>query len=306
MSPERETKPQVIESNADYEIQVIGAPRPTIRDFYFNLVRLSWPRLLLIIVGSYLTLNGFYALGYLAVGGVEHMHPWSFADAYFFSIQTMGTIGYGGMVPETLPANLLVVAESVTSLLVTALSTGILFHKFSLPSVRVMFGEKVAVATMNGKPTLFIRIGNLRSNRILDATIHVALARSEKTAEGQRFYRLTDLELTRSRIFSLARSWSVMHVIDESSPLANETPASLEEKDAEISVSITGIDDTWMQTVHANYRYMHHQIAWGHRQADILSEDGRVVTLDLRRFHELVPEEEAGAKSAEGQTLGIG
>ncbi len=287
-----DSRPQIVESNPDYDIQVVGAPRPTIRDFYFNLVRLSWPRLLVIIISSYLTLNALYALAYLTVGGVEHMPPGDFFAAYFFSIQTMGTIGYGGMLPQTLPANFLVVAESVTSLLVTALSTGIVFHKFSLPTVRVLFAEKVAVARMNGKPTLFVRIGNLRSNRILDATIRVALARTEQTNEGQRFYRLVDLELTRNRIFSLARSWSVMHVIDEKSPLAGETPESLEAKDAEITVSITGIDDTWMQTVHANYRYMHHQIAWGHRQADILSESGRTVTLDLRRFHELVLEDE--------------
>ena len=170
--------------------------------------------------------------------------------------------------------------------------------------MRVLFAEKVAVARMNGKPTLFIRIGNLRSNRILDATIRVALARSEKTEEGQRMYRLIDLELTRSRLFSLARSWSVMHVIDENSPLAQETPESLAAKDAEISVSVTGIDDTWMQTVHASYRYMHHQIAWGQRQADVLSESGRTVTLDLRRFHELVPENEPRVET-EGMT-GIG
>jgi inward rectifier potassium channel len=299
-----DSRPQIVESNADYEIQVIGAPRPTIRDFYFNLVRLSWPRLLLTIIGAYLTLNALYALAYLAVGGVEHMPPGDFFAAYFFSIQTMGTIGYGGMIPQALPANFLVVAESVTSLLVTALSTGIVFHKFSLPTVRVLFAEKVAVARMNGKPTLFVRIGNQRSNRILDATIRVALARSETTEEGQRLYRLVDLQLTRNRIFSLARSWSVMHVIDDESPLASETAASLEAKDAEINVSVTGIDDTWMQTVHANYRYMHHQIAWGHRQADILSESGRTVTLDLRRFHELVPEEQTA--SDDPGTMGVG
>ena len=299
-----DSRPQLVETNPDYDIVVVGAPRATIRDFYFNLVRLSWPRLLLIIIGTYLTANALYALGYLVVGGVEHMPRGDFFAAYFFSIQTMGTIGYGGMIPQTLPANFLVVAESVTSLLVTALSTGIVFHKFSLPTVRVLFAEKVAVARMNGKPTLFIRIGNLRSNRILDATIRVALARSEKTEEGQRMYRLIDLELTRSRLFSLARSWSVMHVIDENSPLAQETPESLAAKDAEISVSVTGIDDTWMQTVHASYRYMHHQIAWGQRQADVLSESGRTVTLDLRRFHELVPENEPRVET-EGMT-GIG
>ena len=119
-----DSRPQLVETNPDYDIVVVGAPRATIRDFYFNLVRLSWPRLLLIIIGTYLTANALYALGYLVVGGVEHMPRGDFFAAYFFSIQTMGTIGYGGMIPQTLPANFLVVAESVTSLLVTALSTG--------------------------------------------------------------------------------------------------------------------------------------------------------------------------------------
>lgn len=294
-----EPKAQVVESNDDYEVRVVGAPPPTIHDFYFGLVRLSWPRLLLVIVGGYLGANALFALAYLVVGGVEGARPLSFADSYFFSIQTMGTIGYGGMVPRTLAANLLVVAESVASLLITALSTGILFHKFSRPTARVLFAAKIAVSTMDGKPTLCVRIGNQRSNRILDATVRISVARSETTAEGHRFYRMTDLKLARDRIFSLARSWSLMHVIDEGSPLALETAETLQEKDAEIAVSVTGIDDTWMQTVHANHRYMHHQIAWRHRQADVLSEDGRVLTLDLRRFHEVVPEVQP-AEGAEG------
>ena len=298
MSRRVASKPQIIESNSDYDIVVVGAPRMTIHDFYFALVRLSWPRLLLVIVGGYLGANAVFALAYLFVGGVEGARPLSYADSYFFSIQTMGTIGYGGMVPKTFAANLLVVAESVVSLLITALSTGILFHKFSRPTARVMFAERVAISAMDGKPTLFVRIGNLRSNRILDATVRISLARSTATAEGRTFYRMVDLKLTRDRIFSLARSWSLMHVIDETSPLFEETAESLDAKDAEVTVSVTGIDDTWMQTVHANHRYMHHQIAWGHRQADVLSESGRTVTLDLRRFHEIVPDDEPSAEDA--------
>ncbi|MCB9594797.1 MAG: ATP-sensitive inward rectifier potassium channel 10 [Sandaracinaceae bacterium] len=272
-----------------YELRLIGAPRTPLRDFYHALQRLSWPTTLTCIVVVYLVLNALFGLGYLAVGGVTSASPESFSDAFFFSVQTMGTIGYGTMSPTTPAANGLVVAESVISLLFTALTTGLVFAKFSRPTARVMFSKRIALSEMNGVPTLAFRVGNARSNEIVDAKIRITLTRTEHTLEGKTFYRVVDLAPSRGRILSLQRAWTVLHVIDESSPLYGETAESLDAQEAELRVAVSGTDDIWMQTVHASHRYSDEDIAWAHRLTDIISDQGGVVQIDLRKFDEVEP-----------------
>jgi inward rectifier potassium channel len=277
-------------ASPDYEIRVIGAQRTPLRDFYYGLMRLSWPATLGVIACGNLALNTVFAFGYLAVGGVEHARPGSWLDAFFFSVQTLGTIGYGTLWPSSNAANVLVVVESVTSLVFTALATGLVFAKFSMPTARVMFTREATIATMDGRPTLSFRVGNLRSNFIIEAHVRVSMVRTEQTREGKVFYRMVDLPLVRERVPSLSRSWTVLHVIDEQSPLYGETAASLEKKEVEILVSIVGVDDLWMQSVQATHRYMHTEIVWGKRHADVLSEEPNVLILDMRKFHDLEPE----------------
>ncbi|MGE0788129.1 MAG: ion channel [Sandaracinaceae bacterium] len=274
---------------ADYEFRMIGAPRTPLRDFYHALMRLDWPTTLGCIVVVYLGLNAIFAGAYVAVGGVTAARSGSFLDAFFFSVQTMGTIGYGAMAPTSAWANALVVAESVVSLLFTALATGLVFAKFSRPTARVMFSQHVTISDMNGVPTLAFRIGNARSNQIVDAVVRMTLVRTERTAEGKTFYRTVDLVPARSRILSLRRAWIVLHPLDEASPLFGETVESLAEKEAEIQVAVSGTDDIWMQTVHASHRYEHDEIAWGSRLADIITDDGNVLLVDLRKFHAIEP-----------------
>ncbi|MCA9609251.1 MAG: hypothetical protein KC619_26800 [Myxococcales bacterium] len=273
----------------DYDFRLIGAPRTPLRDFYHALMRLSWPTTLTCIVVVYLFLNALFAAAYLGVGGVASARTGSFADAFFFSVQTMGTIGYGALSPTTPAANVLVVVESVISLLFTALATGLVFAKFSRPTARVMFSERLALSDMNGVPTLAFRIGNARSNQIVDAVVRMTLVRTEQTLEGKTFYRTVDLEPARSRILSLQRAWVVLHVVDERSPLFAETAASLAEKEGEIQVTVSGTDDIWMQTVHASHRYMADDIAWGSRLVDIVHEEGDSFVIDLRKFHAVEP-----------------
>jgi inward rectifier potassium channel len=272
----------------DYEIRAIGIPRVPLRDLYHAMLRLSWPWTIAVIVLSYLGANAIFAGVYLAVGGVDHVS--TFLQAFFFSVQTMGTIGYGVMSPVSNGANVVMVAESVFSLLLTAVSTGLVFAKFSRPTARVMFTHNATISKINGKPTLAFRIGNERSNRIVEARIRVVLVRTETTTEGKTFYRNLDMKLERDRIMSLQRSWTVMHVIDEKSPLYGETEESAAKEEIELLITVMGTDDIWMQTVHAGHRYAHHQIAWGKRLADVLSEDERGLLLDLRKFHELEAE----------------
>ncbi len=273
-----------------YSIRVIGARRPGVRDAYHALLRMSWWGVIAVIAFVFIVLNALFAALYLALGGVANAHPGSFLDAFFFSVQTMGTIGYGAMFPASRAANTIVVLESIVGLLVTALATGLVFVRFSLTRPRVVFGRYAAIGPMDGTPTLMIRLGNDRSNQIFDAQMRLMLTTTSRTAEGVRFYRNADLKLVRDRAPALARSWSVLHQVDEQSPLYGQTPESLARADAELLLSVSGVDDTSLQAVHARWTYEHPSIVWGSRLADILSEtpEGDVL-LDLRGFHELTP-----------------
>jgi inward rectifier potassium channel len=271
------------------EVRVVGAPRMPLRDIYHAFLRARWPVALGAIVAFYLALNALFALVYLRVGGVHEVARGSFADAFFFSVQTMGTIGYGAMYPESRVANVVVVMESVTGLLVTAVVTGLVFAKFSLSNARLVFAENVVIGPMDGVPTLMLRLGNERANSIMEATVRVAIIRTERTLEGMVFYRMIDLPLTRERSPAISRSWTAMHPITPGSPLHGATPASLKACELELVVSVVGVDDTSLQPVHARHRYTDDSIVWGARHADVLSEEEGVLVLDLGRFHELTP-----------------
>ena len=277
---------------ADYEIRVVGARPAPLRDFYHALLRASWWATIAVISVAYLAANVLFALAYVTTDGLEGAAPGSFRDAFFFSVQTMGTIGYGAMFPRSVGANLVVVVESIVSLLLTALSTGLVFAKFSRSRARFAFTRQAVISPVDGSPTLTLRVGNERGNQIVDAQIRITLVRTERTAEGRTFYRVLDLHPTRDRVPALSRSWSILHRIDASSPLHGETPASMLEKEMEMQVMVVGLDETTMQTVHASYRYAARDVVWGARHADVLSEtpDGHML-LDLRKFHEIEPTE---------------
>lgn len=281
-----------IAPGASYSVEVIGGRRPGPSDLYHALLQMRWWKALGLIVAVYLALNALFAAAYVSTGGVANAEPGSVLDAFFFSVQTFGTIGYGGMAPISRAANAVVTLESVTSLVTTALATGLIFVRFSLTKGRIVFGEKIAIGPMDGVPTLMIRLGNDRSNQIYDAQMRLTLMLTGITAEGVTWYRSSELALVRDRASALASSWSVLHRIDEKSPLFGATPDSLRAAEAEITISVSGVDDTSMQTIHARHVYEAAAIAWGARLADVLSDtpEGNLI-LDLRRFHDVVPTE---------------
>jgi len=272
-------------------VVIVGdRPKPT-QDLYHLWLRTSWPRALLLIAGTYLVVNALFALLYLAAGGVANSRR-DFWDSLFFSVETMGTIGYGEMTPATRAAHSIVMLESVTSLLLTALATGLVFAKFSLPMSRLAFSEKLTISPMNGLPTLMLRLGNERSNVIAEARIPLAFVHTEVTKEGMTLYRLEDMQLVRDTTQALARSWTVMHVIDEKSPLFGMTPEIMVKREVEFFASVVGTDDTSLQPVHGRHRYLDTDVAWGARHADILSErDDGQIQMDVRKFHDIIATE---------------
>jgi inward rectifier potassium channel len=283
------TQRREIHRTQAYDIHILGAPRAGLRDLYHALLRLPWWAALATIVGGYLLLNTLFAAIYIAVGGIANSAAGSYGDAFFFSVQTMGTIGYGTMYPLSRAANLVMVAESVTGLVVTALATGLVFVRFSQTRPRLVFSTQAAIAPMDGVPTLVVRVGNERRNQIVNTLFRLTLMMTTRTAEGVTVYRAQELPLVRERAHALSRAWMISHRIVPGTPLYDETPDSLREADAELIAEVVGTDDTSLQPVHAIYTWYSSTITWGARLADIVSEtaDGNV-QVDLGRFHEVV------------------
>jgi inward rectifier potassium channel len=279
-----------------YKTSIVGAKKTPFRNIYHTFLRIPWSAALSSIVIFYLALNALFAVAYMEIGGIANAGTGSLLDAFFFSVQTMGTIGYGSMYPTSTLANAMVVAESVTGLIVTAVATGLVFSKFAHSGARIIFSERATVSSMNGVPTLFVRLGNERENTIIEAQIRVVLTRTEKTLEGRTFYKMLDLDLIRDRSPQLGRSWTALHPISAKSPLYGHTPESLKREEVELSVTVFGVDDTSLQPVHAQKRYFDDEIMFGMRHADVLSEDsdGNLV-LDLRNFHAIEPAPMSGS-----------
>jgi inward rectifier potassium channel len=274
------------------DVVVVGARPHPLRDAYHLVLRMRLGWLVALLAGAILTLNVVFALVYLEIGGVSGAAHGSFRDAFFFSVQTMGTIGYGALYPTSTATNSVVTVESIVSIMTAALVTGVVFARFSQSTGQLVFSDKVVISPMNGVPTLAFRVGNDRASTVFEARVRAAIIRTEKTDEGVTFYRLTDLALARETSLALARSWTVMHPIDEKSPLYRATPDSCEAQELELVVTIVGTDDTSLQPVHGRTRYHFRDIVWGARLADVLSElpDGRL-QLDIREFDAVVPTE---------------
>ena len=272
-------------------VLVTQKKRPTFDDLYHRALTISWSRLVLMTGAIYLIVNAFFALLYLLQpNSIKGAQSGNFGDAFFFSVQTMGTIGYGVLSPATLYANILVTCESILGMLTVAVATGLVFARISIPTAKIRFGRYAVVNPFQGVQTLHFRIANERRNKILQAEVTVTLLRFETTAEGVLMRRFYDLELVRSKSPVFELSFSLMHTITPSSPLAEATARSLEAAQAELVITVAGLDETMGQTIHARYSYQWDEVLWNHRFADIFARSGKIGTaLDMDRFDEMEP-----------------
>jgi inward rectifier potassium channel len=285
---------RIVQRQPSDRILAIGRRPAWLGDLYHYLLTLPWPFFLAGLSGLYLGLNVLFALLYLlGDGAIANARPGKFSDAFFFSVETISTIGYGQMSPGTLYGNLVMTLEAMVGLMLIAVAAGLVFARFSRPTARVMFSKVAVVAPFNGLPTLSIRLANQRRNQILEAQASLTLVRDESTAEGEWIRRFYDLQLMRQRSPIFAMTFSVMHAIDAASPLLNATASSLAAESAEIVVTVTGVDETLSQPVHARTSYLAHEVLWDHRFADVFFEaqDGRLA-IDYRRFHDVEPIEQ--------------
>jgi inward rectifier potassium channel len=256
-------------------------------DFYHGVLTASWPAFVLQLAALFLIVNIIFALLYLLDrGDIANARPGSFIDDFFFSVQTLGA-GGGDMAPRVLYADMLVVVESFFGILTIALFAGIMFARFSRPLSRVIFSNVAVVTPFDGVPTLMFRAANQRGNSILDAAVTVSLARQYTTLEGVEMRRFQELKLVRSNNPLFALSWTVMHPVDENSPLFGLTPEQMAEQDMEIVIMLSGMDETISDHIYARHAYWNDEIRWRQRFVDVISvapTGHRVV--DLTHFHD--------------------
>jgi inward rectifier potassium channel len=293
LRPRRSSTPRIIGRDGEEPPVVLrlGEKPAPWRDPYHRLLTLSWTGFVVTLAGAYFAINALFAWAYwVKPGAIANARPGSFLDALAFSVQTMASIGYGAMYPQTNYAHLLVMAEAFMGLMLLAVATGLCFARFALPTARVIFSHYAVISPFNGVPTLMFRIANQRRNRILEGRLWVTLVRDETTTEGQVFRRFYDLPMVRSQTPLLALSWTVMHTLDVHSPLFGETPDTLATANVEIIVILTGMDETLSQTVHARHSFIAEEILWNHQFIDILGQTAAGQrTIDFQKFHQVKP-----------------
>jgi inward rectifier potassium channel len=276
-------------SDGAQDVVRIGAPPHLWDDLYHRVLSASWLTFLGGIVGAYVSINLVFAALYLALGdAIEGARPGSLSDAFFFSVQTMATIGYGKMVPRGVAGNTLVTVEALVGLVSLAMATSLLFAKFARPRSHVTWSASCVVVPFNGVPTLMLRLANDRSSRIVEAQVRLVFLREEVTLEGERMRRFYDLPLVRERTAIFALSWTVMHPITESSPLSGMTAEKLREVDGSLIATMVGLEEELASTVHARQSYPAASVLFGHRFADMMQRlpDGRRA-LDLTKIHDV-------------------
>lgn len=231
-------------------------------DVYHELMRSSWLFTITVLFLGWVFINGVFALLYLLGGDcIGATDPTSFLQAFSFSVQTSSSLGYGAMHPTTDWAHVVSNLEAFAGVLMVAVGTGLMFAKFSRPTARIEFADTLLLQMRDGQPSIVLRVANQRGNRIVQASMHLACFRDEQTPEGHTLRRLIDLPMTREQTPTFALSMTLVHPIDPSSPLAALTVDELREEVVSFVLTVSGLDDTFSQTVHAQHYYGPEQLA---------------------------------------------
>lgn len=291
LSADENRERQDLYSHGRFNYQLTGVRTTPFSDLYFFLISAPWWWLVGAAFAGYLGVNLLFAFLYwLDSNAVTGMSNLSFADAFFFSVQTFSTIGYGSLTPFTPYAHLLVTVESFAGLIAVAVGTGIIFAKFSRPSARVAFSNKMVVHDRNGVPTLQFRIANERRNEIFNARLKVNVLIDETTAEGQRMRRFHTMELEREEAPIFTMTWTAFHPMNASSPLHGLSATTCNESIALIIATFDGTDATFLQTVQARKLYQAQDIYFDYAFVDILERgEDRRLTIHHERLHEIQP-----------------
>ncbi|MEA2777956.1 MAG: inward rectifier potassium channel [Acetobacteraceae bacterium] len=281
----------------EFGLSNLGARRFDLSDPYYLALSLPWPAFIVTIMACWLAVNlGFALLYVLGPGDLTNARPGSFGDAFFFSIETLATVGYGVMAPATLYGHIVSALEIVTGMAFTAIVTGLLFVRFARPKANFIFSNEAVVTTRNGQPALMLRVANGRTSVMSAANARLFLLMAENTPEGSFFWRIHDLHLTQSHLPLFVVPWTLVHVIDQTSPLHGHDAEWLAASEARLFVAVEARDQALAALVQDMKDYPAAQIRFGMRFADtVMRDDARQTTVDLSRVSLLEPESSGAA-----------
>ncbi len=285
-------QPRLINRDGSFTSRRVGFPAVSYLNVYHALLTMTWPRFLAYITLSYTAMNAVFAVAFLLCGSdallgtPASLMGGRFLRAFFFSVETFATVGYGNVYPIGTAANLIVVVESLVGLLFVALLTGLVFARFARPTAALLFSDAVVVAPYQGRTGLMFRVVNARSNQLIELEAKVLYSRLD--GGGRRY---DQLKLERTKVVFFPLSWTVVHPIDESSPLWGLHHADLVASDTEVDILMSGIDESFAQTVHARTSYKPEEIVFGARFSSIynpIGPDGSI-SIDVRRLSDIEP-----------------
>jgi inward rectifier potassium channel len=258
---------RAINKDGSFNVHRRGAPFSS-RNPYLFLVDTTWPKFIFWLLAAYLVVNLFFAAIFMLIG-IQHLNGANsntgvgpFMSAFFFSVHTMTTVGYGDVYPKGMAANIVAALEAMVGLLGFALGTGLLFARFSRPSARIVFSQRILVAPYQGITGLQFRIANQRSNVLMDLQVTVMLMTVER-CDGELRRKFAELSLERNKVYFIPLTWTIVHPIDNGSPLYGLTQSDLDQREAEFLVVVKGFDETFSQYVNTRYSYRYDEIQWG-------------------------------------------
>jgi inward rectifier potassium channel len=287
----RESHKRLLNRDGSFNVSREGLSLWASLNPYHLLLTISWPKFIGLVVALYLVANTLFAFIYVLCGedalageslrGIDSV----FLRSFFFSVQTLATIGYGHVHPVGLAANVVVTIEALVGLLGVALVTGMLFARFSRPTARILFSDHAIIAPYHGVTALEFRLTNARRNQLLELSLKVIMAFFVESG-GRRIRRFAQLELERDKVAFFPLSWTVVHPINENSPLWQKSSEDLAAMDAEFLILLTAIDETFSQTVHARSSYQHDDLIWNAKFGDIYNRPTQTgsLTIDVRRL----------------------
>ena len=299
----RESHQRLLNRDGSFNVERRGLGFFTSLNLYHVLLTMPWWQFFLIGLGSYILANTMFAAAYLACGanalvssapGMEQ-HP--FLRAFFFSVETISTIGYGNVVPIGIAANLVVTVEALAGLTGFAIVTGLLFARFSRPTAKVVFSSHAVIAPYQNVTALEFRVANARSNELIEVSAKVMFSRFEQV-DGVRTRRYYPLSLERDGVVFLPLTWTVVHPIDEHSPLHGETLESMHNSRTEVLVLLKAFDETFSTQVQTRTSYTPDEMIWGARFANAFMSDAverfvnnsgtdKKVAIDMRLFDKI-------------------
>lgn len=290
-----DTQTRMIRPTGEFNVKRIGQPYSAWLNSYHRLITMHWAAFISVIFFCYFVVNLAFAFAYFGVGienldGInmtsQKLSP--FWSAFFFSSQTLTTVGYGHISPSGALTNSLAAIEALLGLMMFAIITGLLYGRFAKPRPQISFSEKAAISPYFDINGLMFRMVNLKSNQLINLKVEIIFSRNEQTDTGisRKYY---GLELERSTVKFFPMSWTVVHPITEESPMYGETPESLAASDAEILISVEGTNDTYADPIHVRKSYMYDELAWGVKFTTMMSNNHHEYVIDLSKVGDYEP-----------------